>query len=59
MMCKNQTYFIGHSFLKHLASCFDDSFSVCIVHVKREVEDREKSLALLRPGSGIKQDFEV
>ena len=29
------------------------------MHVKRRVEERETSLALLRPGAGLKQDFEV
>ena len=32
---------------------------VCIVHVKRGVEERETSLALLRPDAGLKQYFEV
>ena len=32
---------------------------VCIVHVKRGVEERETSLSLLRPIAGLKQDFEV
>ena len=29
------------------------------MHVKRGVEERETSLALPRPGAGLKQDFEV
>ena len=29
------------------------------MHVKGGVKERETSLALLRPGAGLKQDFEV
>ena len=44
------------TFLKHLVSSFDDLFSSSLCMSR---EEWETSLALLQPGAGLKQSFEV